>query len=180
MGKVFGIGLSKTGTTSLHHALGTLGFKGKHYPQRPELFACDFRYFDDYDAVTDIPVAPYYPQLDEAYPGSKFILTVRGVDDWLRSMENWWSRSRRPNDFMMRMRLAVYGVGSFHRARLKYVFEKHERDVREYFKDRPGDLLILDICAGEGWDKLCRFLNRPVPPGEFPLVVPGGKSEGRP
>lgn len=180
MGKIFGIGLSKTGTTSLHHALSALGFKGKHYPQRPELFACDFRYFDGYDAVTDIPVVPYYPQLDEAYPGSKFILTVRGVEDWLGSMEKWWGRSRRPNDFMMQMRLAVYGVDRFHRPRLKYVYEKHERDAREYFKNRPGDFLVLDICGGEGWDKLCGFLQKPVPPGEFPFVVPGSKSERRP
>lgn len=177
--KVFGIGLSKTGTTSLHHALGALGLKSKHYPQRPEIFSCDFRHLDRYDAVTDIPIAPYYPQLDAAYPGAKFILTVRNVDEWLQSMEKWWRRERRPSEFMLRVRIAVYGVVEFHAARLRYVYEKHASDVREYFARRPGDLLILDICAGEGWDELCAFLRKPVPSSPFPFVVPG-RRETRP
>jgi hypothetical protein len=174
-GKIFGIGLSKTGTTSLNQALVELGFKSIHYPQRTELFSGDFRYFDGYDAVTDIPVVPFYPQLDAAFLESKFILTVRDVDEWLRSMENWLGGQRRPNEFMIRMRIAVYGVVSFHKERLKYVYEKHVRDVKEYFKHRPADLLVMNICAGEGWEKLCRFLGKPMPATEFPFVVPGGK-----
>ncbi len=177
-GKIFGIGLSKTGTTSLNQALIELGYKSVHYPQRAELFSGDFGCLDDYDAATDIPIAPYYPQLDERYPGSKFILTVREVDDWLQSMERWLSQNRRPSEFVLRVRMAVYGVVAFHAGRLRYVYEKHVRDVKEYFKDRPADLLALNICAGEGWGKLCSFLNhKPVPPSAFPFVVPGSKKK---
>lgn len=179
-GKIFGIGLSKTGTTSLNQALIEMGFKSVHYPQRAELFSGDFRCFDDYDAATDIPVAPYYPQLDERYPGSKFILTVRDVEDWLRSMDRWLSQNRRPSEFVLRVRIAVYGVVKFHAGRLRYVYERHLRDVREYFKDRPEDLLVMNICAGEGWDKLCPFLNRAVIPSrDFPFIVPGSKAKAR-
>lgn len=177
-GKIFGIGLSKTGTTSLHHALMQLGFKSKHYPQRPELFSCDFRYLEGYDAITDIPVAPFYAQLDEVFPGSKFILTIRDVDDWLRSMERWLDRARRPNEFMLQMRLVVYGIVTFHRSRLKYVYEEHVSAVQHYFRERPGDLLIMNICAGESWEKLCPFLKKPVPSAPFPFVVPGGRGAG--
>ena len=38
----------------------------------------------------------------------------------------------------------------------------------EYFKDRPEDLLIIDICSGEGFSKLADFLDRPVPAAPFP------------
>jgi Sulfotransferase domain len=178
-GKVFGIGLSKTGTTSLNQALVQLGLNSKHYPQRSELFAGDFRCLEKYDAATDIPVAPYFAQLDEAFPGAKFILTVRKLDDWLRSMERWLVPGRRASDFMIQMRLAVYGVTTFHRGRLKYVYERHVREVEEYFKQRPRDLLVLDVCAGEGWEKLCAFLNKPVPPGPFPFIVPGAGASSR-
>jgi hypothetical protein len=179
--KVFGIGLSKTGTTSLHHALIELGLKSIHYPQRAELFSGDFRCFDDCDAATDIPIVPYYPQLDEAYPGSKFILTVRDVEDWLQSMERWLTPNRRPGEFVLRVRMAVYGVIKFHAGRLRYVYEKHVREVKEYFADRPADLLVMNICAGEGWDKLCPFLNyEPVPRSAFPFVVPGSKKKRLP
>ena len=34
--------------------------------------------------------------------------------------------------------------------------------LREYFKDRPTDLLVLDITSGEGFENLCRFLDKPV------------------
>ena len=38
----------------------------------------------------------------------------------------------------------------------------------EHFKDRPEDLLIIDICSGEGFEKLAPFLDRPLPTQTFP------------
>jgi len=40
--------------------------------------------------------------------------------------------------------------------------------VMDYFKDRPDDLLIIDICSGEGFEKLAPFLGRPLPAQPFP------------
>ena len=174
-GKIFGLGLSKTGTTSLHHAFKEMGFESKHFPKMPELFAGQFRCLDKYDAACDTSIVPYYPQLDAAYPGAKFILTVRNVNDWLQSMEKWWGRDHNPSDYTIRVRLAVFGVHTFHAGRMRYVYEKHLADVREYFKDRPDDLLTMNICEGDGWEKLCPFLKKPVPVADFPFVVPRSK-----
>lgn len=174
-GKIFGIGLSKTGTTSLHHAFQELGFESKHFPKIPETFAGHFRCLNRYDAACDISIVPYYPQLDAAYPGSKFILTVRNIDERLQSMERWWSRKHHPTEYKIRVRIAVFGIHTFNANRLRYVYQKYVRDVEEYFKDRPEDLLVMDICGGEGWDKLCPFLNKPIPSSNFPFMVPGSK-----
>jgi Sulfotransferase domain len=38
----------------------------------------------------------------------------------------------------------------------------------EYFKDRSEELLVLNITAGEGWTKLCPFLNKQIPSVSFP------------
>jgi hypothetical protein len=39
----------------------------------------------------------------------------------------------------------------------------------DHFRDRPEDLLILDICGGEeGWKELCSFLDAPLPHVPFP------------
>jgi 3'(2'), 5'-bisphosphate nucleotidase len=38
----------------------------------------------------------------------------------------------------------------------------------DYFKDRPQDLLVIDVTAGEGWEKLCPFLGKPTPDIPFP------------
>jgi len=81
--KVFGIGLSRTGTKSLTEALNMLGINVVHYPNDEttlqELIAGNYEFslLNSWDGITDITVAPYYAQLDKIYPDSKFILTVR-------------------------------------------------------------------------------------------------------
>ena len=40
-----------------------------------------------------------------------------------------------------------------------------------YFRDRPDDLLTINVCAGEGWEVLCPFLGFDTIPVEaFPWV----------
>src|SRR5688572_13581789 len=94
--KVFGLGLSKTGTTSLGGALNLLGIETIHYPHDQKTYH-DLRngnyrlsILEEYQGAVDIPVAPYYAQLDTIYPDSKFILTVRDKDSWLTSAEVHW------------------------------------------------------------------------------------------
>ena len=41
-------------------------------------------------------------------------------------------------------------------------------DVLSYFRDRSDDILILDIISGDGWEKLCPFLDRDIPDVPFP------------
>src|SRR6266508_2610995 len=94
--KVFGLGLSKTGTTSLTKALNILGIRSIHFPNDQQTFhelqRGEYRLsiLDKYQGVSDTPVAPFFAQLDSAWPGSKFILTVRDKASWLRSAEAHW------------------------------------------------------------------------------------------
>jgi hypothetical protein len=48
------------------------------------------------------------------------------------------------------------------------VYETHVRNVLHYFSGRKDDLLVIDICGGEGWQPLCDFLQVPIPPRAFP------------
>jgi sulfotransferase family protein len=182
MNKIFGIGLSKTGTTSLAHALEILGFRCADYPndQRTlqQLSDGDYRLevVDRNDAMTDTPAALCYQQLDELYPKSRFILTERAnTESWLRSIrdhwhhaEEWTLYSPTSGDFIRFMNTAVYGLTGFNNSRFTTVYKRHAQDVREYFKDRPDDLLIIDITEGQGWTEICRFLGRQVPDITFP------------
>src|SRR5262245_9885179 len=94
--KVFGIGLSKTGTSSLDRALNELGIASIHFPcdrtTHRELAAGNYRLsvLRQYRAATDIAVGPFYAQLDQVYPRSKFVLTVRELDPWLESVCKHW------------------------------------------------------------------------------------------
>lgn len=179
--KVFGIGLSKTGTSSLGQALNALGVASIHYPHDPityeELASAryDLSILKKYQSITDIPVAPFYPQLDAVYPGSKFILTVRDLEPWLASVENHWAfmrdwarrdaHFRRFSEFIT---ARVYGTHEYHRDRFVDVYHKHVEAVTDYFSGRPQDLLVLDICQGDGWEQLCTFLDIAVPEHPFP------------
>src|SRR5206468_7692898 len=70
------------------------------------------------------------------------------------------------------MREWIYGVGHPKGNEEVYIerYERHNREVIEYFNDRGNDLLILNITGGEGWEKLCPFLGKPVPRVRFPCV----------
>ena len=46
-------------------------------------------------------------------------------------------------------------------------YVKHNAEVIEYFKGRDN-FIIMDVCAGDTWDKLCPFLGVPQPKMEFP------------
>ncbi len=71
------------------------------------------------------------------------------------------------------MRLAVYGITGWSESRFAHLYDTHERNVRWYFRDRPEDLLVMNVFEGDGWEQLCRFLDRPVPDVPFPNVKPG-------
>ncbi len=179
--KVFGLGLSKTGTTSLGDALNLLGIKTIHYPfdsnTYNELRSGNYNLsiLKKYQAIVDTPVAPFYAQLDKVFPGSKFILTVREIESWLRSIKKHREvmgkrKSSNPDFERFRefMGAVVYGSLGFNEDRYRFVYETHLKNVLNYFENRPDDLMVIDICKGEGWGHLCSFLSVPVPDVSFP------------
>jgi hypothetical protein len=173
--KVFGIGLSRTGTYSLTTALNALGIPTRHFPNDPitqeELKTGRYRLsvLDEVQALTDIPIAPFYPQLDRAFPGSRFILTTRETESWLASYENHYRMyvEHQRDEFDDFVFACVYGCLHFNAERFRDVKERHEAEVRRYFADRPRDLLVLDV-AGATWEPLCEFLGLPVPDEPYP------------
>jgi hypothetical protein len=184
--RIFGIGLSRTGTLSLALALRELGYRTAHYVEHcaarrglDTWLAGDFSTDElvDCDAAVDLPVAACWRGLDRRYPGSKFILTVRDEGPWLASMARLWERRPITGDdageYRRRVRLAMYGDVAPGPATLAAVAAGHQRDVVAHFGGRPADLLVLDICAGEGWDRLCAFLGRPRPASRFPWAHRG-------
>jgi hypothetical protein len=179
--KVFGLGLSKTGTSSLSEALNQLGIKTIHYPFDEvtfnELRSGNYRLtlMNEWQGAVDISVAPFYAQLDQAFPDSKFILTLRDKESWLKSCEQHWLLMREWLEnfpelqrFQEFIGAVTYGVLDFNRDRFAWAYDHHVESVRKYFKKRKKDFLEIDICNGEGWEKLCKFLGCEVPNQPFP------------
>ena len=196
--RALGIGLSKTGTTTLSEAFGILGLKCLDYDSKRlnEILAGrdldpDFRIYDDVDAATDIPTALFYEELLLAYPGCKAILTIRDPDAWYRSVVSHYNERfpiRRPSlkdrllaqfkigagkseiryhEFRTNMRNLVFG--SVHASEFLYKKRFIEHNLLAQLRIPADRLLVMDITAGDGWDKLCPFLDLPVPTTPFPF-----------
>jgi Sulfotransferase domain/Inositol monophosphatase family len=173
--KIFGIGLSKTGTTSLASALELLGYKTRDYPGLSsytpgDLASIDSMVLEQNDALTDTPIPSFYRELDRRYPGAKFILTVRDMDGWLLSCKKQFTPklAAKQNDAHNCLFMDLYGTAVFDEELFRQGYQRFVDGVMDHFKSRRQDLLVLDVAAGEGWKELCAFLGKPVPQIPFP------------
>lgn len=180
--RIFGIGMHKTGTTSLHSAFRTLGFHSFHW-DRGDLAR---QIWDEmttlgrsitlerYYALCDLPIPMIYRELDTAYPGSKFILTIREESRWLESVRKHWTYDHNKTrwewdvyPFTNRIHKALYGRTDFDAETFLARYRRHNAEVRRYFGAR-ADLLVMDMDRGDGWPELCNFLECPIPAAPYP------------
>lgn len=119
-----------------------------------------------FDAAADNPWCIFFKELDLAAPRSKFILTTRNSDRWYKSMCNHFGKSPSLTYEWIYGEPSPVGNKDIYIDRLL----RHEVDVRSYFRDRPDDFIEFDIYAGDGWDKLCQFIGKPVPKQPFPRL----------
>lgn len=130
-------------------------------------------------AVCDFPACAFAEELIAAYPDAKVILTNRNIESWYESCIGTIRRS-------MTSKL-LYLVGFFDvevmgkwtpmtRLLFKAVFDDNfERNGRDVFREQystvrdlvPKDRL-LEYQIGEGWERLCEFLEVGVPSVDYP------------
>jgi hypothetical protein len=162
--RCWGIGLGRTGTHSLCDALQILGYKNViHNPTFEQLRIAG--------AGADNGVTIYFKYLDYKYPNSKFVLTMRGLEDWLESIQYISEKHPVPpqdNDEIIKRRMLIYEAVEYDHEKFTRAYIRHYDEVRRYFRDRPTDLLEMNMMAGDGWEKLCPFLGLPVPAAPFP------------
>ena len=171
---IFGIGLPKTGTLSLTDALNILGIPTVHCAYRgtkinsiisknraqhkPLLEPMHL----EYRGFTDFRGEYTFETLYTQYPDSLFVYTHRPVAEWFESRANSYRKDIQITENFYADEIA--------RVHINMVYEYFERTeaIREFFRDKPQQYLELDICAGEGWEKLCDFLKVAVPAEPFP------------
>lgn len=122
-----------------------------------------------FQALQDVPWAALYKELDDAYPNSKFILTERDEEEWLNSALKHF----KDNYFDLHKWLYGEGVMAGNEALYLERYRRHNKEVREYFKNRPEDFLVMNLKAGDGWETLCHFLKLPIPNKPFPYENKG-------
>jgi len=173
--KVFVIGLSKTGTTSVGDALARLCYRRLGWEDIRSRFL--FRSYlsgnispfisltQDYDAFEDLPWALVYQDMARLYPDAKFILTLRANErDWLTSIKSHTARRKWiGHDF-------VYGASRAEGHEESYLeaYRNHTASVRSFFAGERSETRLLEWvidgkemaeeAEGKKWGVLLRFL----------------------
>ena len=156
--KLFCIGLGRTATSSLSVALLKLGYEVWHCPILND--SDNIRnYVNKFDALTELPFCCDYNFKDfyNMYPDAQFILTTRNEDKWLNSTIKY----KRMMDIIIDK---FPGYGMFTKNFKKFdfsidSFRKYNKDVIDFFEDKQDQLLVMNIPDGDGYEKLCKFLN---------------------
>jgi hypothetical protein len=204
--KVIGAGLMRTATTTQMYALEQLDC-GPCYHMRDLLMDLETglplweavaggkpdwdRIFGEARSTVDWPSARYYRELMDYYPDAKVLLSVRGGEEWARSMEKtvWGlfhgptamhhlSEARCAIDPLWRRYIALMthmnwkeGTGALagdtsNEAGLIEVMERWNEGV---IRDVPAERLLVWNPA-EGFEPLCEFLEVPVPADPLPRL----------
>lgn len=170
-------------------ALESLGFRlgDQHKAEMLiEDWACrDFKrilaYCESADAFQDVPFSldDTFRAVDRAFPNSKFILTVRdSAEEWFESLVRFHTKligkGRLPTagdlqsfdyngvGWLWRAHTLIFGVDEttlYDRALYLPHYEAHINMVRDYFQQRPGDLLVVNLTDTQAMEELCHFLG---------------------
>ena len=178
--KVVGIGLPKTGTTSLGYCFRRFGFKHQTFDMDLALKVKRnqiddvLRVAEKHEAFEDWPWFLLYKEFDRRFPNSKFILTLRkDTETYVRSLQGHHEREGIRNKDWVKPHWwdEVHGQEP---AQWDYDYsarryENHNRAVLEYFAGRINkDLLVVCWETGDGWETLSRFLKTRAPDEPFP------------
>jgi hypothetical protein len=176
--KVFGVGLNKTGTSSLGRALSTLGYR--HLRRQPRFFRwCQKGRFRDifeeiapFEAFEDWPWPLMYREIYAEYGDqARYILTRRKSPEiWVKSLKKHSLRTNPDQN----PRRKIYGFDYPHGAEEQHCsfYDAHLKDVRSFFAEVGRPDLLCELCwdDGDGWKELCEFLGEGVPSVPFPHV----------
>ena len=181
---VIGAGFGRTGTESMKRALETLGLGPCHHmhevianPEQTRLWRSIARgdevnwdeAFAGYRACVDWPSAYFWRELGEYYPDAKILLTVRSPESWYASMEKTIFKTLKESTDRASVGIALIAERVFDgrlddRDYAISIYEQNIADVQAAFSsDR-----LLTYTIGDGWESLCRFLNKPIPDTPYP------------
>lgn len=166
--KIFQIGFNKCGTVSLHKFFKSNGLKSIHWDEGrlAKRILKNFQQnlpllngYENYDCFTDMEsqsdnifiYLTHFKELDKQYPDSKFILNVRNREQWIESRINH-------RDYL-KVYKQITGLDEQGVIDLWISdWDNHLKSVKDYFIERPEDLLIFDI--DEESEKLFDFMSK--------------------
>jgi len=196
--KIFCIGRNKTGTTSIKKAFELHGLKVGNQAKAELLIDAyavrNFKKIGHYcktaQAFQDLPFSlPYtYIYLDNQFPNSKFILTIRdSADVWYNSLINFHTKifskknqlptkddlmnsPYRYKGFAWKVNRTLYNTPEediYNEKMLKQSYIRHNERVQTYFKNKHN-LLIINLKEKNSYQQFCDFIEQSPRMDQFP------------
>ncbi|TWX72163.1 sulfotransferase family protein [Colwellia demingiae] len=181
--KIFIIGLPRTATTSVCLAMLEQGFKTAHNAYTQDSFS-------QAQVLADTPIFCDYQQLDKDFPNSQFIHLTRAPELWLPSIKQLLQRmmvnlQRTDGGFNPHIKRCYSEVFSpltedniSKDEFLLDCYSRHQQGISDYFKERPQDLLTIDVSDEKSYLAMLSFLNidrEKAREGGFKQINIGGK-----
>lgn len=142
------------------------------------------------EVFQDVPFSypETYKYIDAAFPNSKFILTIRDdPEQWYNSITKFHAKKFGKNGRIPTvedLKNAEYVFKGFmyntirghktsdndpyNKKIMINHYKRHNEDIIEYFKNRPEDLLVLNLSKKGSYTKFIDFLNIDSPFNSFP------------
>jgi hypothetical protein len=182
--KYFGIGAHKTGTTSLEAAFKILKYNcHNEYDSHKLILDYVEEYYStlkwtsqhsDVQFYQDSPwnFKDFYKKLYFWNPKAKFILTIRNSESWFESLCNWnknrtnkwWFSSWIHRNEYLNDTNTIFN----HKDQYISIYENRNKEIKEFFKDKPNQLLILNLEDNNKWVTLCNFTKDEIPNVSYP------------
>ncbi|XP_077974524.1 uncharacterized protein LOC120330376 [Styela clava] len=188
-------GFPKTGTKSIARALRLLGYDigniGLSVQSTDINRVLDEIYAEDVKAVVDFPHSFFFEYFYRKWPNAKVILMIRDEDRQFASFKNmleegdntYWIQRHVLSYFCKSLRrianwrnhMFMTTMGSSHPNELKWkeAYRRHNAYVKSAIPEEK--LLIYNV--SEGWEPICKFLDKPVPLEEFPFENKAGSKD---
>jgi hypothetical protein len=145
--------------------------------------------FDGCNSTVDWPGSYFYKELVDAYPDAKVVLSLRDPERWVRSMRDTIWDTLYGDSVVGHLSAAREAVEPNWRAYIELMrdmwtrsgliprpdatddemaaaMERYHEEVQQTV---PSDRLLV-WGVEEGWDRLCEFLEVPVPDTPFPRL----------
>jgi hypothetical protein len=145
------------------------------------------------EVFQDIPFSLSYTYiiLEQHFENAKFILTVRdNAEQWYDSLINFhakiWGNGENPPTveqlkkgyslypgFAYETLVRAYNTEKediYNKEKLIFHYESHINYVKEYFKNKPDKLLVINVSKKEDYKRLCTFLKKPYLRDDFPWM----------
>ena len=184
--RIIGAGFGRTGTDSLRHALNMLGVGPCHHMK--EVSPCDVQkdlwsrkaydedipwsdLFAGFNSVVDWPGAHFWEELMSVYPKASVVMTYRDPESWWRSFEKtilpFLLRMKDENPAGMPWRLIGLNTFDGRPEDKELVLDRYIRNIERARNIVPAER-YFEMNLGEGWDRLCAFLDVPCPDEPYP------------